>query len=439
VGEDQKGGVFKRIPLELQVIFIIALLLSTIIVINILLNTKPAENTNTNTHNRPPVAVVLHSPSETTITTDSIILRWTTNRDDDFAEYELHKGAVKGFFPAINTKIVSIPYQSVDDYSVKNLNPATTYFFKIRVYDTSGLYNDSNEIQVSTTIQNQAPNISILNTPNEITETSMNLSWSINTESDFRQYELYRSKTSGIVMSSDNLIQILTVQNVSSLKVDNLMKNTRYYYKLRVVDSEKLFSDSNEVSASTLKHTKSPESVILSRPTIISHSTIDLKWTICDDDDFMEYNLAWSKQPNFNVASANTFKIIKDRNQTTFEVTNLATNTTYYFKVRTIDLDSLYNDSNEVNGTTFSIRVIIDYNGNWSGAILDDSGSKSIDGTGPKSFDMVGGIVVATIQKGDDSSNVLTVQISEGNMSIEIQRSSAAYGIASVSHDFNKY
>jgi hypothetical protein len=83
------------------------------------------------------------------------------------------------------------------------------------------------------------------------------------------------------------------------------------------------------------------------------------------------------------------------------------------------------------------ISIEISYSGPWTGSIGDEGGQRSISGTGARSYDMGEGIITAVIQKSDDSTAVLTVQILEGDDAIEIQSTSAAYGVVSVSHNFD--
>ena len=83
------------------------------------------------------------------------------------------------------------------------------------------------------------------------------------------------------------------------------------------------------------------------------------------------------------------------------------------------------------------VSIQISYSGSWTGSIGDENGQKSISGTGSRAYDMAGGIVTAVIQKGEDNTQVLTVEILEGDNVVETQSTSAAYGVVSVSHNFD--
>lgn len=74
------------------------------------------------------------------------------------------------------------------------------------------------------------------------------------------------------------------------------------------------------------------------------------------------------------------------------------------------------------------VRVV--YAGSWSGAILDDDGSRSVDGVGEEVFHVKGGIVSVNFQKKDDSSRPLLVEILSDEKVLKTQTTTAAYGVA---------
>lgn len=81
--------------------------------------------------------------------------------------------------------------------------------------------------------------------------------------------------------------------------------------------------------------------------------------------------------------------------------------------------------------------IIVNYNGDWDGAIGEEGSTRSVSGHGNEEFTFSDvEIVAATIQKADDSSNVLTVIIKNGEGKIVKQSStSAEYGIVSIAAD----
>ncbi|MCD6461606.1 MAG: hypothetical protein J7L61_02565 [Thermoplasmata archaeon] len=96
--------------------------------------------------NLPPTPVVLSQPIP--LPPDSAQLSWTENLDVDFACYEVHYSTIPGFTPSNETLAGTITDRESVDYTIEGLQHLTTYYFKIRVYDTEGLYADSNEVSL---------------------------------------------------------------------------------------------------------------------------------------------------------------------------------------------------------------------------------------------------------------------------------------------------
>jgi len=95
--------------------------------------------------NLPPTAVLLYEP--TGITTNSMLISWSQNTDSDFSNYAVYQSAASG---DIGIVICTEEAQSNTSCTVIGLSPSTTYYFTIRVYDTEGLCNDSNQVSGAT-------------------------------------------------------------------------------------------------------------------------------------------------------------------------------------------------------------------------------------------------------------------------------------------------
>ena len=92
-----------------------------------------------------------------------------------------------------------------------------------------------------------------LDEPTNITEHTMDLSWSQNQDEDFVQYEIYRSTASGVTQSSTLVTTITNPETTYYQDTDIPLPDTTYYYKVFVLDSEGLYNQgSNEVSSTTL-------------------------------------------------------------------------------------------------------------------------------------------------------------------------------------------
>ncbi len=111
------------------------------------------------TPNAPPSAVVLGLP--TNVTTSSMSLYWSMNNDADFAKYEVHKSSTASFTPDASTLVTTINVRATTSYTAIGLSPSTTYYFKVRVFDTGALYADSNEVSGMTHGTNTPPSLTL--------------------------------------------------------------------------------------------------------------------------------------------------------------------------------------------------------------------------------------------------------------------------------------
>lgn len=84
---------------------------------------------------------------------------------------------------------------------------------------------------------------------------------------------------------------------------------------------------------------------------------------------------------------------------------------------------------------TGAVVLVINYSGDWSGAISDSSGTRSIDGSGEKTINLgnITGAVAANVQKGDSSSETLSVIIKQGGETLKSESTSSEYGVVAIS------
>lgn len=300
--------------------------------------------------NPPPTAVTLNSPSS--VTSSSLSLSWSQSTDTDFAKYEVHKSTTSGFTPSTSTLVTTITTKSTTSYPISGLSELTTYYFKVRVIDTGNFYADSN--QVITTTLNAAPTAVTLSSPSSITGNSMTISWTQNTNVDFSKYEVYKSTTTGFTPSSATLYTTITSQTTTSTTISGLIEGTTYYFKLRVIDSGSLYTDSNEVSGATT-NIVSPTGVTVGTPSSVTSSSLQLTWTQNTDSDFSKYEIHKSTTSGFTPISGTLYTTITTQTTASTTVTGLSEDTTYYFKVRVMDIGGLYTDSNEVSVTTENV------------------------------------------------------------------------------------
>jgi hypothetical protein len=99
-------------------------------------------------------------------------------------------------------------------------------------------------------IINLPPTAVTLTTPgqDDVTGTSILLSWSENEDPDFSRYEIFQSTSPDVLGTS---IANITDRETVSYRVTGLASDTSYYFTIRVIDDVGLFTDSSQVSATT--------------------------------------------------------------------------------------------------------------------------------------------------------------------------------------------
>jgi len=76
------------------------------------------------------------------------------------------------------------------------------------------------------------------------------------------------------------------------------------------------------------------------------------------------------------------------------------------------------------------MQVVIEYSGTWQGTITNGGDIKSVDGAGTATFDIPSPVfpVSVTIQKKDESGQMLTVKILQNGVIIKTESTLAAHG-----------
>ncbi|MEM4260167.1 MAG: DNRLRE domain-containing protein, partial [Candidatus Woesearchaeota archaeon] len=89
--------------------------------------------------------VTLFDPSN--INQNSMTLSWTQySPQSDFQKYELHRSTTGGFTPGPSTLVTTIYNLQTTTYVDSGLNSNTTYYYKVRVYNTYNALADSNQV-----------------------------------------------------------------------------------------------------------------------------------------------------------------------------------------------------------------------------------------------------------------------------------------------------
>ncbi len=177
----------------------------------------------------------------------------------------------------------------------------------------------------------------------------LQIAWSASSAPDFAQYRIYRDTSAG-VDSSDFLVRTITSSGTVTTIDTGLTENTRYYYRVYVMDNTGLWTGSNEADGLTWQNLP-PDPVELYPPVATPgrHDRLELSWSESNDNDFLRYELYRSYDPA--VDSLDILLLISD-SQRTFIDTGLAADSIYYYGVLTRDMAGNVSWSGIVSGRT---------------------------------------------------------------------------------------
>ncbi len=188
-----------------------------------------------------PAAVMLVATAQSS---SVIRLSWSQATDNDFASYQIYRSTSA----TVNTGsdlVTIITSRSTVTYTDENLEPDMIYYYRVYVFDNTGLSTPSN-ISSDTTQVNVAPVAVRLAV--QVSGTSSILTWTINGDDDFGSYQIYRGTGAGVTDSTATLLTIINEQSTATF-TDTRPTTSTYYYRVYVFDKQGMRTGSNEVAA----------------------------------------------------------------------------------------------------------------------------------------------------------------------------------------------
>lgn len=189
-----------------------------------------------------PEPVFLSHPLE--VTPHSVTLQWTPANPANFLNYRIvqYDSVALGDSALTRTHIIDVGNTSWTD---SELAADHVYKYQVFVFNKSGQFSKSNLIYVKTPVD-APPEAVILSRPVVVGNRRVRLTWTRNTDSDFKAYFIYRSTNSPVILddSPDGIIN----NSLETSFIDSLLSTANtYYYKIGVVDFAQNKTESNEV------------------------------------------------------------------------------------------------------------------------------------------------------------------------------------------------
>jgi hypothetical protein len=223
----------------------------------------------------------------------------------------------------ITTITSFIPYTSL---TFGNLNPATTYYFKLQAANVVGL---SAEITFNTTTKtsNYPPDIIGVTS---LTAISSTIEW----------YPVVGAISYRVDVSASPTFSTLIINNSlvtgTSLVVNSLIELTTYYYRVRSFNGSTTSYNSQTYSFTTLDNvaTYTGVAINMQTPTILSTRILDTSLS------FTWKSIAFSTSYYVEVATNSLFTLPffqQTVNNTTLTLSSLLPETTYYIRIRAVN------------------------------------------------------------------------------------------------------
>jgi len=312
------------------------------------------------------------------LSTTEIELKWSDVSDNETA-FEIERSTSTN----ANFKAVARKAKNSTSHIDKNLEPATTYFYRIRAVKND-LYSEySSVISVQTNLH--PPLVPTSPNAEATSETTGKLTWEDKSDNE-AGYRLFRRV--GLLGDYEQLTELGA--NVTEYVMTGLTPNTTYYFIIQAFNSGGESPKSRETSLHTPDYPpKTPTSLVANA---VSGSQVNLTWI---DNSHNEQSFIIERSTD-NL----TFKeLVKPfQNATSFNDVNVTPNTQYYYRIKAINTfgESLYTASAsaktpQVIPATPTGLIVTTFSGSklqlsWADNSNNENGfiilrSKSINGT----------------------------------------------------------
>lgn len=265
-----------------------------------------------------------------------INLAWSDNANNE-SGYRVERSANGTSF----TEIAVLAANSVT-YSSTGLTAATTYWYRVRAYNSKGNSGYSNVASVQTTAL-QPPAAPSNLQASVLSTTSVGLTW-IDNASNETGFTIQRSSDSAATWTASGT----PAANATSFTVTGLQAGIQYYFRIRATNGDGNSAWSNLASATTVTMPASPGNLAASAT---SASTVDLAWTDNSNNEsqFIIQKAATSGDLNWSDTGTTS------PNVTAYTVTGLNAATEYRFRVRAANAAGTSDPSNTVTAFTQSL------------------------------------------------------------------------------------
>jgi len=271
----------------------------------------------------------LHTPDTNDVTDHSVDLRWSQSWEwDDDVEYRVFMDTVAPV-DSLDSLVATVSEKSA---LISGLRREQTYHFRVFMAQKDSSKAGSNSESI-TTKSGEPKAVTIVDTV-AVTDQSVSLRYTKSTDSDFAYYCLWQDTETGVDSltaldtNSSHATVVYSIDD-TTVSVESLLADTKYYFSLYVVDTTNLFTPSKVYSVTT-KDTLFNQFTTTAGD--ITDTTLTLSWDKYDRTGFVQYEIYTDSVPTVDTNST-LLKSISTITTTTYDVTALAAMKQHFFRI----------------------------------------------------------------------------------------------------------
>ena len=187
----------------------------------------------------PPTPVTMSAVSESS---SAVRLNWSQAIDGDFAAYQIYRG-LDVSVSNDEEPVAVIGSRTTRTYKDENLDESTEYFYRIYVYDNTGLSAGSDVVSAVTLVNQEPSPVTLAARVNG----DVVLTWTVNDDDDFDSYRVYRAAS--IPPSIDTEAPLEIINDRDDTEYTDTPGPGTFYYGVAVFDDQGKWAVSNWVEA----------------------------------------------------------------------------------------------------------------------------------------------------------------------------------------------